>query len=136
MRNHKGYAPFNWRGWWDFGCGALGDMACHIMDPAYWALDLSTPTSVECLKQENANKQTGPTKALVRYEFPKRVNQYASKYLGKDITMPPVVVYWYEGLNRRVRERNSREVSDGTVFWGGFSGLAGLLLCDYWLLAP
>ncbi len=85
------------RGWWDFGCGALGDMACHIMDPAYWALDLSTPTSVECLKQENANKQTGPTKALVRYEFPKRVNQYASKYLGKDITMPPVVVYWYEG---------------------------------------
>ena len=39
-------------------------------------------------------------------------------------------------LNRRVRERNSRGVSDGTVFWGGFSGLAGLLLCDYWLLAP
>ena len=37
--NHE-YAPFNWRGWWDFGCGALGDMACHIMDPANWALQL------------------------------------------------------------------------------------------------
>ena len=40
------YTPWNWRGWWDFGTGALGDMACHIMDPLYWALDLKYPTSV------------------------------------------------------------------------------------------
>src|SRR5215208_4835441 len=41
------YQPFVWRGWWDFGCGALGDMACHIMDGAYWALKLGSPTRVE-----------------------------------------------------------------------------------------
>ena len=94
---NEGYAPFSWRGWWDFGCGALGDMGCHIMDPAYWALDLSTPTSVECIRQDDANDQTGPTKAIVKYEFPQRVNQYASEYLGRQVPMPPVVVYWYEG---------------------------------------
>src|SRR5258708_2830349 len=44
---HPAYAPFKWRGWWDFGTGALGDMACHIMDAAYWALDLGLPARVE-----------------------------------------------------------------------------------------
>ncbi|HPU99198.1 MAG TPA: Gfo/Idh/MocA family oxidoreductase, partial [Candidatus Hydrogenedentes bacterium] len=51
---NKKYAPFNWRGWWDFGCGAIGDMACHIMDPANWALGLSRAESftVELVTQE------------------------------------------------------------------------------------
>ncbi|MGE8291211.1 MAG: gfo/Idh/MocA family oxidoreductase, partial [Sphingobacterium sp.] len=40
------YTPWNWRGWWDFGTGALGDMACHIMDPVYWALGLKYPVKV------------------------------------------------------------------------------------------
>ena len=126
---NKGYAPFNWRGWWDFGCGALGDMACHIMDPAYWALDLSTPTSVECLKQENANTQTAPTKALVKYEFPQRVNQYASEYLGKNVTMPPVVVYWYEGGWQPERPENvpaGEQMGDGDN-GSLFIGTKGLL---------
>src|SRR5438105_2885775 len=45
--NRRLYCPFVWRGWWDFGCGALGDMACHIMDGAFWALHLGSPTRVE-----------------------------------------------------------------------------------------
>ena len=82
---NSGYAPFKWRGWWDFGCGALGDMACHILDPANWSLQLHYPTSVECLKQEGKTDQTYPTKAVIRYEFPARGS------------MPPVTVYWYDG---------------------------------------
>jgi predicted dehydrogenase len=82
--NHS-YAPFNWRGWYDYGCGALGDMACHICDPANWALQLRDPLSVECLKIEGKNDQTFPTKSIVRFEFPARG------------TMPPVALYWYEG---------------------------------------
>lgn len=84
------YAPFSWRGWWDFGCGALGDMACHIADPANWSLRLSEvgPTSVECLEQEGVNKETYPTKSIIRYEFPRRG------------PMDPVTVYWYDGGNK------------------------------------
>ena len=44
---HGSYAPFNWRGWWDFGTGALGDMGCHNMDLAFFALDLKNPTRIE-----------------------------------------------------------------------------------------
>ena len=88
---NTGYAPFNWRGWWDFGCGALGDMACHIMDPAFWAMDLSEPASVECTYEEGNNNQTGPTKCTVKYEFPARKNRFAKQ------KMPAVDVYWYEG---------------------------------------
>ncbi|MCE5308370.1 MAG: Gfo/Idh/MocA family oxidoreductase, partial [Acidobacteriales bacterium] len=82
---NKGYAPFKWRGWFDFGCGALGDMACHILDPVNWALRLGAPTSVECVKQEKRNSQTFPTKSIIRFEFPARAN------------MPPVTLYWYDG---------------------------------------
>ncbi|HVN83191.1 MAG TPA: Gfo/Idh/MocA family oxidoreductase [Terriglobia bacterium] len=82
--NHD-YAPFNWRGWYDFGCGALGDMACHICDPANWALQLRDPSSVECIKIDGRNDQTFPNKSIVKYEFPARG------------TMAPVTLYWYEG---------------------------------------
>ena len=83
---HRDYAPFKWRGWWDFGCGALGDMACHIMDPAFFALklDLAETFAVEPVQQENANTQTYPTNAIVKYSFPARGD------------MPSVEIYWYE----------------------------------------
>lgn len=82
---HSSYAPFKWRGWWDFGCGALGDMACHIMDSAYWALDLKYPISVEA-ENSPVNKESAPKWSIVTYQFPAR---------GK---MPPVKLVWYDGI--------------------------------------
>jgi predicted dehydrogenase len=84
---NPGYAPFKWRGWWDFGCGAIGDMACHIMDPAYWALKLYEAKSftVEVVQQEGMTKQCFPNKSIIKYTFPARGD------------MPPVEVYWYDG---------------------------------------
>ncbi len=84
---NEDYLPHDWRGWWDFGCGALGDMACHIMDPANWALRLGSPISVECVSQVGKNEQTAPIKSVIRYEFPARQG------------MPPVTVYWHDGGN-------------------------------------
>jgi len=79
------YLPFNWRGWYDFGCGALGDMACHILGAPNMALQLGAPTSVECIKKEGTSNLTFPKRSVTRFEFPARG------------TMPAVTVIWYDG---------------------------------------
>lgn len=81
------YCPFVWRGWWDFGCGAIGDMACHIMDPAFWSLKLieADNFTVEVIKQEGMTSENPPNKSIVKFQFPAR---------GE---MPAVDVYWYDG---------------------------------------
>jgi len=81
---NKCYLPFSWRGWWDFGCGALGDMACHIMDAGFWAVDLKYPISVEA-ESEGGTEESAPKSSVITYQFPARGNQ------------PPVTVKWYDG---------------------------------------
>jgi len=82
------YQPFNWRGFYDFGCGALGDMACHILGAPNLALRLGAPTSVECVKKEGASDIQFPKKSVIRFDFPARGN------------MPPVKIFWYDGLEK------------------------------------
>ncbi len=78
--------PFNWRGWWHYGTGALGDMACHIMDMAYWALGLDAPVAVK--GEENGGTElSAPINSIITYEF--APNEY---------TVPEGVTYtWYDG---------------------------------------
>jgi predicted dehydrogenase len=78
------YCPFAWRGWWDFGTGALGDMGCHIMDMPYWALDLKSPTRVEADAEGNT-PLSGPTASTVTYHYP------AGSYNGA------LSFVWYDG---------------------------------------
>ncbi|MFP6618632.1 MAG: Gfo/Idh/MocA family oxidoreductase [Pirellulaceae bacterium] len=80
------YCPFSWRGWWDFGTGALGDMGCHIMDMPYWALDLGYPTRVSARSKGNT-LHSGPTAAVVTYEFAAGKNHHDLKF------------NWYDGDN-------------------------------------
>ena len=77
--------PFNWRGYHDYGCGALGDMACHLMDAAFWGLQLGAPTSVELKKIDGLTAISYPKSAVVEFQFPAR---------GK---LPPVKLTWHEG---------------------------------------
>lgn len=80
------YAPFNWRGFFDFGCGALGDMACHILGAPNMALMLGAPTSVEAIRQEGKSSFQFPKKSIIRFDFPARAN------------MPAVKIFWYDGM--------------------------------------
>ncbi|MFP4192159.1 MAG: Gfo/Idh/MocA family protein [Candidatus Hydrogenedentota bacterium] len=82
---HESYLPFDWRGWWDFGCGALGDMACHNMNPSYKALHLGFPDEVELVRQEGMTDAAAPNSSVIRYHFPARRG------------MDPVEVFWYDG---------------------------------------
>ena len=68
---NSAYLPVKWRGWWDFGTGALGDIACHFFDPVFRALKLGAPTSVEATSSR-ANKDTFPLASMITYEFPAR----------------------------------------------------------------
>src|SRR5438067_13717439 len=81
---HPVYVPFKWRGFWDFGTGALGDMACHIMDAAYWALDLGLPARIEP-ESTPLFKETAPAGSRITYTFRAKGSR------------PEVRVVWHDG---------------------------------------
>lgn len=99
------YVPFKWRGWWDFGCGAIGDMAIHLMDPAFWALDLGGPVKVTS-KGPPPHPASGPVWMETKFEFGQR---------GK---LPPVNVFWYEGEAQAPAEIAKELPMNGSLFVG------------------
>src|ERR1700722_5435111 len=82
--NYGFYVPHDWRGFYDFGTGALGDAAIHALGPANQALQLTMPIAVECIRAEQRSSISYPLYAVLRFDFPSRGN------------MPPVSVYWYD----------------------------------------
>jgi predicted dehydrogenase len=93
------YAPFAWRGWWDFGTGALGDIACHSMDVAYWALDLGYPSRIEA-ETTPVNRETAPTTSRIVYDFPERNGRGPIKVVWRDGGLAPAMPPGL-GLGRR-----------------------------------
>ena len=128
---NRGYAPHDWRAWQDFGGGSLGDMACHIMDPAYMALKLVEAPwfTVEVVWQKGQNAQTFPIASTIKYSFPERGD------------MAPVDVYWYDGhwkdpdsgeevYNRPKRPEGvpeDQELGDENMNGSFFAGDGGIL---------
>lgn len=85
---HPVYHPLTWRGFVDFGTGPLGDMGCHILDPAFWALKLGAPSVVQATNTHTdpaIAAENYPRACVVRYQFPERDG------------MPPVALTWYDG---------------------------------------
>jgi hypothetical protein len=127
---HPTYHPWNWRGWWDFGTGALGDMGCHIIDPVFKALMLEYPVAVEA-SSTPFNMDSAPNAQLVRYEFPQRDN------LPK-VAMPPVTMHWYDGGLMPPRPDElayGEEMGDsggGCIFYGS----KGKIMCGTYAQNP
>lgn len=112
--------PQKWRVWWDYGCGALGDMACHVMDPAFWALKLGDASSfsVEVIEAEGQNDVQVPTASVLKYSFPERSG------------LPPVDFYWHDGGKLPARPAGVPAAeklgdSDGGSFLIGSGGALG-----------
>ena len=124
---HPAYQPFKWRGWVDFGTGALGDMACHTLDPVFWALKLMYPDSVEASCAKISGKEfpeSYPLASIIRYDFPAREG------------MPEVKVHWYDGglLPERPAEleEGRRMGNEGALFVGD----KGKLICGTYGSSP
>ena len=107
-------APFNWRGYWDYGCGAVGDMAAHIIDHPVWALELGAPESVE-VQFERKNPQsaadTFPQATSLTYRFAAR---------GE---LPPLTLKWFDGKNHlpprpETLEQGRKLPSNGIIYYG------------------
>jgi predicted dehydrogenase len=128
---HPAYAPFRWRGWWDFGTGALGDIACHAMDAAYWVLDLKYPTGIE-VDSTPLFAETAPRSSRIVYHFPARGSR------------GPVTCVWRDGNLRPPRPSEADDMavwppwSDGGQLWIGEGGklLAGIYGQNPRLLDP
>jgi hypothetical protein len=84
----RAYHPFAWRGWYDFGTGALGDMACHTVNLPFRALKLGYPEAVECEEASEVFEETFPKTSRIRYDFAAREG------------LPAVKVWWYDGSTR------------------------------------
>jgi predicted dehydrogenase len=120
---HPVYHPFNWRGWVDWGQGALGDMGAHLIDHPFWALDLGLPTTIETVSTP-FNKASYPLATMTHYEFPARGEK------------PPVKLTWYDGgfMPARPEELGETKLDPG----GGvlFVGSKGKLLHDTYGVNP
>lgn len=120
---HKWYHPHDWRGWFDFGTGALGDMAIHNMDPAFYALDLGAPTAVEA-KSSELKPESYPLWTILRYVFAAKGDR------------PAVAITWYDGGKMPPKPRDlptDVELVDNGIY---FVGDAGTMVCGGWSGPP
>ena len=108
------YHPAQWRRFWDFGQGTLGDMGCHYMDLPFWALKLRHPTSCEA-KGAEVHEQMAPTGLVVNYKFPERDGMVACN------------LTWYDG-DQIPKEINGQRVPANGVM---FIGTKGMMFADY-----
>lgn len=126
---HPAYAPYNWRGWWAFGTGSIGDMACHNMDPAIFALDLHTPVSVEASAVGKVDREVTTFGGIYYYTF------------GTRGGLPPVKLTWYaggilppypDGLDPNDPQQRLGERQNGVLFVGE----KGYITCPGWSGTP
>jgi predicted dehydrogenase len=120
-------APFNWRGWWDYGTGALGDMGCHLIEPPYRILDLGYPTEATC---SVSTVYTGVFKKAYLPDSPPAASTVTLKFLNKK-NGKPVMLYWSDG---GIQPNRPEELGANDVMGDGgngvlFVGTKGKMMC-------
>ncbi len=138
---HPLYTPWNWRGWWDFGTGALGDMACHILHPVFVGLELGYPTKTQGSSTLLLN-DCAPSAQMVRMTFPARTPKRMWKGMKKNTQFKEVEVTWYDGGLQPMRPegwpagKNMNNNGGGVIFHGTKDKLiCGCYGRDPWLLS-
>jgi predicted dehydrogenase len=126
---HPCYAPYSWRGWWAFGTGAIGDMACHNIDPAVWALKLECPMRVEATAAGIDDEVASLGGAIYTYHF------------GARGDLPPLKLMWYDGglrpptpeiIDTSDPKQRLGEGTNGILFIGS----KGIITCAGWAGMP
>ena len=117
------YTPWNFRGWWDFGTGALGDMACHILHPVFKALNLKYPIKAQA-SSTTVLTESAPNAEMIKFVFPARDNMPKG-------AMPEVEVIWYDGGLKPERPAGLAPGKDLNYHGGGviFHGTKDTLIC-------
>ena len=130
------YTPWNWRGWWDFGTGALGDMACHILYPVFRGLKLQYPVKAQG-SSTLLLTDCAPNAQMVKLTYPERIAPRGSK-----VKYPEVDVIWYDGGLQPPKPAGWPTGKDMNNGGGGviFHGSKDTLICgssgaDPWLLS-
>ena len=133
---HNLYTPWNWRGWWDFGTGALGDMACHVLHPVFMGLQLGHPNKVQGSSTLLLN-DCAPTAQIVKLSYPER-----KKPKGMKMKLPKVDVTWYDGGLKPLKPEGWPAGKKMNIKGGGvlFHGEKDILVCgsqgrEPWLLS-
>lgn len=119
---HPDYTPWDWRAWWDYGTGALGDMGCHILDTVFYSMNLKYPVKVHASSTE-VNMESAPHASRVHFVFPER-------NALPNLSMPEVEVTWHDG---GLLPERPEELPDGKEIWPGgnlFIGEKGKILCS------
>lgn len=104
------YHLFTWRGWQDFGTGALGDIAPHSLNVVFWALDLGAPSSVEVVECSGITRDMYPEWSIIRFDFPARG------------VHPPLKIFWYDGGKQPPPEIAGERAAGGGLVWIGTKG--------------
>jgi hypothetical protein len=138
---HSLYTPWNWRGWWDFGTGALGDMACHILHPVFVGLELGYPVKAQGSSTLLLN-DCAPNAQMVNLTFPARTPKRPWKGMKKGAQFKEVEVTWYDGGLQPLKPegwpagKNMNDSGGGVIFHGTkdtlFCGCYGV---NPWLLS-
>jgi len=100
---HKDLHPHEWHGWHDFGDGSLGNMGCHVLDGAVWALKLEHPASIEVEEMAGGSDERYPVGTKLRWDFPARGD------------MPPVKLYWYDGKRKGIKKAGQGDTPDSVA---------------------